>query len=85
MYWRIDGEVKPLYVMDPTESEPAEIKPPPQLVPPSRRLSPLQGPEAPKFDVSDKSLDDNYTTREDMIQDVQDYTSALDLDAIDYT
>ena len=48
------------------------------LLPPSRRLSTLQGLEAPSFDFSDNSLDYNYTSREDLIRDVEDYTSALD-------
>ena len=43
----------------------------------------LRGLEDPTFDFSDNSLDDNYTSREDMIQDVQDYTSVLDFDAND--
>ena len=41
--------------------------------------------EAPAFVLSDNSRDDNYTSREDMIQDVQDYTGALDVDANDPT
>ena len=61
------------------------IETPPHLLPPSRRLLPLQGLEAPTFDFSDNSLDDNYTSREDMIHDVQDCTSALDFDANDPT
>ena len=56
---------------------------PPHLLPPSRRLSSLQGLEDPTFDFSDHILDDNYISREDMIQDVQDYTSVLDFDAND--
>ena len=61
------------------------IETPPHLLPPSRRLPPQQGLEAPTFDFSDNGLDDNYTSREDMIQDVQDHTSALDFDAGDPT
>ena len=79
------GEVRPLNDLVPMKSEPVEIETPPQLLPLSRRLSPLQELGAQTFDFSDNRLDDNYTSRDDMIQDVQDYTSALDLDAIDYT
>ena len=50
----------------------------PHLPPPSRRLSPLQGLERPSFVFSDKSLDDNYTSRNHMVQSVRDYTSSLD-------
>ena len=81
MHGGTDGEGEPLYGLTPMESEPAEIEIPPQLLPPCRRLSPLQEMEAPTFDFSDNSLDDNFTSREDMIQDVQDYTCALDVDA----
>ena len=35
------------------------IETPPHLLPPSRRLSPLQDLEAPMFDFSDNSLDEN--------------------------
>ena len=67
--------------MTPIGSEPAKIETPPQFLPPSRRLPPIQGLEAPTFDVSDNSLDEKYTSREDMIQDVEDYTSASDFEA----
>ena len=55
----------------------------PHLLPLSRRLSPLQGLEAPSFDFSDNSVDDNYTLREHMVQVVRDYTSYLDFDVND--
>ena len=61
------------------------IETPQHLLPPSKRLSSLQGLEASMFDFSYNSLDDNYTSREDMIQDVQDYINALDFDANDPT
>ena len=54
------------------------VETPPHLLPPSRRLSPLQGLERPSFVFSDKSLDDNYTSRNHMVQSVRDYTSSLD-------
>ena len=41
------------------------VETPPHLLPPSRRASPLQGLEAPSFDFSDNSVDDNCTSRED--------------------
>ena len=75
------GEVRPLNDLVPMKSEPVEIETPPQLLPLSRRLSPLQELGAQTFDFSDNRLDDNYTSRDDMIQDVQDYTCALDVDA----
>ena len=59
------------------------IETPPYVLPPSRRLSPVQGLEAPTFDFSDSSLDDNYSSRNDMIQDSKDCTSALDFEAND--
>ena len=60
------------------------IETPPHLLPPlTLWLSPLQGLEAPTFDLSGNSLDDNYSSRKDMIQDARDYTSALDFDAND--
>ena len=40
----------------------------------------LQGLEAPTFDFSDSSLDDNFSSRKDMLQDAKDYTSAIDFD-----
>ena len=53
------------------------------LLSPFRRLSPPQGLEAPTFEISDNSLDNNCTSREDVIQDVRDYTSASDFDTND--
>ena len=59
------------------------VETPPHLLPPSRRASPLQGLEAPSFDFSDNSVDDNCTSREDMVQAVRDYTSLLVFDVND--
>ena len=53
----------------------------PHLLSPSSRLSPLQGLEAPTFDFYHNSLDDNCSSRNDMIQDAKDYTSALGFEA----
>ena len=50
----------------------------PHLLPSSRRLSSLQGLEAPKFDFYYDSLEDTYSSCNDMIQDAKDHTSALD-------
>ena len=44
----------------------------------SRRLSPLQDFESPTYNFGDDMLDDNYISRDDMLRDVQNYTSALD-------
>ena len=80
MYGGTDCEGEPLYRLAPMESEPAEIETPLQLLPPSRRCSCYRDWKLQRFDFSDSSLDDNNTSREDMIQDMQDYTSALDFD-----
>ena len=85
MYGGTDCEGEPLYRLAPMESEPAEIETPLQLLPPSRRCSCYRDWKLQRFDFSDSSLDDNNTSREDMIQDVQYYTSDLDLDANDPT
>ena len=52
------GEGEPPYGLTPMESEPAKIETTPQFLPPSRWHLPLQGLEAPTFDVSDNSLDE---------------------------
>ena len=44
----------------------------------ARRLSPQQDLESPSCDFSDDTLDDNYVSHDDMLRDVQNYTSALD-------
>ena len=59
------------------------VETPPHLLTPSRRDSPLQGLEAPSFDFSNNSVDDNCTSRQDMVQAVRNYTSSLDFDVND--
>ena len=49
----------------------------PNVLPATRRLSP-QEPESPSYDFSNDTLDDNYVSHDDMLRDVQNYTSALD-------
>ena len=51
---------------------------PPNLVPATRRLSPQQDLESPSYDVSDDTLDDRYLSHDDMLRNVQNYTSAID-------
>ena len=50
----------------------------PNLVPATRRLSPQQDLESPSYDVSDDTLDDSYVSHDDMLRNVQNYTSTLD-------
>ena len=50
------------------------------LLPAARWLSPQQDLESPSYDFSDDTLDDNYVSHDDMLRDVQNYTSALDFD-----
>ena len=54
------------------------IKIPPNLLPAARRLSPQQDLESPSYDFSDGMLDDTYVPHDDMLPDVQNYTSTLD-------
>ena len=54
------------------------IETPPNLLPAATRLSPQQDLELPSHDFSDDTLDDNYVLHDDMLRDVQNYTSALD-------
>ena len=54
------------------------IETPPDLLPAARRLSPQQDLESPSYDFNDDTLDDNYVSHDDMLRDVQNYTSALD-------
>ena len=53
------------------------IETPPNLLLVARRLSPQQDLESPSYDFSDDTLDDNYVSHDDMLRDVQNYTSAL--------
>ena len=50
----------------------------PNLLPAARRLSPQQDLELPSYGFNDNTLDDNYVLHDDMLRDVQNYTSALD-------
>ena len=54
------------------------VEAPPNLLPEERRLSPQQDLESPSYDFSDDTLDDNYVSHDDMLRDVQNYTSTLD-------
>ena len=54
------------------------IETPPNLLPATNRLSPQQDLQSPVYDFSDGTLDDNYVSHDDMLRDVQNYTSALD-------
>ena len=56
---------------------------PPHLLPHFRRLPPLQSLKTPTFDFYDNNLDDNYSSRNDMIQDAKEYATAWDFDAND--
>ena len=53
------------------------IATPPNLLPAARRLSPQQDLNSPSYDFSDDTLDDNYVSHDDMLRDVQNYTSTL--------
>ena len=53
------------------------IETPPNFLPAARRLSPQQDFESPSYDFSDDTLDGNYISHDDMLRDVQNYTSTL--------
>ena len=48
------------------------------LLPTARQLSPPQDLESPSYDFSYDTLDDKYVLHDDMLRDLQSYTSALD-------
>ena len=54
------------------------IETPPNLLLAAIGLSPQQDLRLPSYDFSDDTLDDNYVSHDDMLRDVQNYTSALD-------
>ena len=54
------------------------IETPSNLLPAARRLSPQQDLESPSCDFSDDTLDDSYVSHDDLLRDMQNYTSALD-------
>ena len=61
------------------------IETPPNLLPTARRLSPQQDLESPSYEFnddthefSDDTLDNNYVSHDDMLRDVQNYSSALE-------
>ena len=54
------------------------IETPPHLLPAARWLSLQQNLEPPSYDFSDDTLDDDYVSHDDMLRDVQNYTSVLD-------
>ena len=54
------------------------IETPPNLLPAARRLSSQLDLESPSYDFSNGALGDNYVSHDDMLWDVQNYTSALD-------
>ena len=53
------------------------IETPPNLLPATTRLSPQQNLDSPSYDFSDDTLDDNSVSRDDMLGNVPNYTSAL--------
>ena len=54
------------------------IETPQNFLPTARRLSPQQDLELPPYGFSDNTHDDNYVSHDDMLWDVQNYTSTLD-------
>ena len=54
------------------------IETPSHRLPAASRLSPQQKLESPSYDFSDDTLDDNYVSHNDILRDMQNYTSALD-------
>ena len=49
----------------------------PNLLRATTRLSPQQNLDSPLHDFSDDTLDDSYVSHNDMLRDVQNYTSPL--------
>ena len=62
------------------EQERPFIETPPNPISAARRLSPEQDLESPSCYFRDDTLGDNYVSHDDMLWDVQNYTSALYFD-----
>ena len=59
----------------------AFIETPPHLLPPSSQLSPLQDMMPLSLDLDGDTLDNDYISSDDLMQDVTDYTGVLDFTA----
>ena len=59
----------------------AFIETPPQLLHPPSKLSPLQDLVPPLWDLDDDSLDNDYTSYDDLLWDVRDCTGVLNFTA----
>ena len=55
----------------------ALIETPPHVLPPPSKLSPLQDLVSPSWDIDDDTLDNDYSSYDDLLRDVKDYTSVL--------
>ena len=53
----------------------------PHLLPPRLKLSPLQDLVLPSWDLDDDTLDNDYTSYDDLLQNVRDYIVVLDFTA----
>ena len=51
--------------------------PPPHLLHPPSKLSPLQDLVPPLWDLDDDSLDNDYTSYDDLLRDVRDCTGPV--------
>ena len=83
MYGGTNGEDEPFYGIAPMESEPAEIETRPQLLPPSRRLSPVQGLKAPRLASATIASTTTTLHAKTLYRMLEDYTTVLDFDAND--
>ena len=54
------------------------IETPPHLIPQPSQPSPLHRLQSSSLKFTEDTLDDNYVSNEEMLQDVRDYTAALD-------
>ena len=54
------------------------IETPPHLIPQPSQPSPLHRLQSSSLKLTEDTLDDNYVSSEEMLQDVRDYTAALD-------
>ena len=55
--------------------------PPPHLLHPPSKLSPLQDLVPPLWDLDDDSLDNDYTSHDDILRDVRDCIGVLNFTA----
>ena len=56
----------------------ALIETPPHVLPPPSKLSPLQDLVSPSWDIDNDTLDNDYSSYDDLLRDVKDYTTVLD-------